>query len=55
MTLIFAAANHVRLRRMRQDAASTAVLHDRVDASHANMALEEVKCVGCWLNPELNL
>ena len=42
----FAAANHVR-----QDAASTPVLYDPVDISHANMALEEVKDVAwMWLN-----
>ncbi len=50
----FAAANHVRLR-MRQDAASTLVLDDPVDISHANMALEEVKYVGCGLTPEQKL
>ena len=47
----FAAANHVRLRRMRQDAASTPVLDDHVDISHAHIALEEVKYVGCGLTP----
>ena len=42
----FAAANHVR-----QDAASTPVLDDPVDISHANMALKEVKYVAwMWLN-----
>ena len=35
---------------MRQDAASTP--DDPVDKSHANMALEEVKYVGCGLTPE---
>ena len=37
---------------MRQDAASTPVLDDHVDISHVNMALEEVKYVGCGLTPE---
>ena len=40
---------------MRQDAASTPVLDDPVDISHANMALEEVKHVGCGLTPEQKL
>ena len=41
---------------MRQDAASTLVLDDPVDISHANMALlEEVKDVGCGLTPEQKL
>ena len=36
---------------MRQDAASSPVLDDPVDISHANMALEEVKDVAwMWLN-----
>ena len=51
----FAAVNHVRLRRMRQDDASTPVLDDHVDISHANIALEEVKDVGCGLTPEQKL
>ena len=40
---------------MRQDAASTLVLDDPVDISHANMVLEEVKYVGCGLTPEQKL
>ena len=40
---------------MRQDAASTPVLDDPVDISDANMALEEVKDVGCGLTPEQKL
>ena len=40
---------------MRQDAASTLVLDDPVDISHANMALDEVKYVGCGLTPEQKL
>ena len=40
---------------MRQDVASTPVLYDTVDISHANMALEDVKYVGCGLTPEHNL
>ena len=40
---------------MRQDVASTPVLDDHVDISHANTALEEVKDVGCGLTPEQNL
>ena len=40
---------------MRQDAASTPVLDDPVDISYANMALEEVKDVGCGLTPEKKL
>ena len=34
---------------MHQDAASTPVLYDPVDISHANVALEELKDVGCGL------
>ena len=40
---------------MRQDATSTPVLDDPVDISHANMALEKVKDVGCGLTPEQKL
>ena len=40
---------------MCQDAASTPVLDDHVDINHANMALEEVKDVGCGLTPEQKL
>ena len=40
---------------MRHDAASTPVLDDPFDISHANMALEEVKYVGCGLTPEQKL
>ena len=40
---------------MRQDDASTTVLDDHVDISHANIALEEVKDVGCGLTPEQKL
>ena len=40
---------------MCQDAASTPVLGDPVDVSHANMELEEVKYVGCGLTPEQKL
>ena len=40
---------------MYQDAASTPVLDDHIDISHANMALEEVKDVGCGLTPEQKL
>ena len=40
---------------MRQDAASTLVLDDPIDISHANMVLEEVKYVGCGLTPEQKL
>ena len=53
--LHFAAANRVRLRRMRQDVASTPVSDDPVDISHASVALEEVKNVGCGLTPEQKL
>ena len=40
---------------MHQYAASTPVLDEPVDISHANMALEEVKHVGCGLTPEQKL
>ena len=40
---------------MRQDAASTPALDDPIYISHANMALEEVKYVGCGLPPEQKL
>ena len=40
---------------MRQDAASSPVLDDTDDISQANMALEEVKYVGCGLTPEQTL
>ena len=40
---------------MRQVAVSTPVLEDPVDISHASMALDEVKYVGCGLTPEQKL
>ena len=43
------------IRRMHQDAASTPVLYDPVDISHAHVALEELKDVGCGLTLEQKL
>ena len=40
---------------MRKDAASTPVLDDPVDISHANMALEEVTDGGCGVTPQQKL
>ena len=45
----FAAANHVTLRRMRQDAASTPVPVDPVYISHATMAIELRRSERCWM------
>ena len=49
-----AAANHVRLRRRRPDAASKPVLDDPVGIIHAKMTREKVKDV-CFLTPEQKL
>ena len=40
---------------MRQDTASISALDYPVDISHANMAQEEVKYVGCGLTPQQKL